>query len=99
MARNGVYLIEIDSHLQIKISPEWRFIAFLILVPAKSSRSLTHSVGTPPDIDSGWLLAGAAGGGVHCAGCAVAHPGNLVAVQNTLFAHPASIGLTKVMLT
>ena len=40
------------------------------------------------------------GCGKVCAGCAVAHPGNLVGAQNTVFAHPASTGvsLTNVML-
>ena len=33
--------------------------------------------------------------------CSVAHPGNLVGVQNTFFAHPASTGiyLANIMLT
>ena len=47
MARPGVYLIEVDWDLQITVSPERRFIAFLIMVPPTSSQPLTNSVGTP----------------------------------------------------
>ena len=44
MARPGVYLLVIDWDPQIIVSPEWRFIAFLIMAPVMSSSRLTHSV-------------------------------------------------------
>ena len=47
MMGHGVYLIEVDWDTQITVAPEWNFIAFLSIVPATSSRPLTHSVGTP----------------------------------------------------
>ena len=47
MARHGVNLIEIDWDLQIRVSPKWRFMAFLnhgMYVPVTISRPLVHSV-------------------------------------------------------
>ena len=44
MARPGVYLIVIDWDPQIIVSPGWRFIAFLFILPVMSSSRLTHSV-------------------------------------------------------
>ena len=55
---NGVYLTVFDWDPQITVSPKWRLIAFLIIVPATSHELLTSNrLGGYIDHDRGWPLA------------------------------------------